>query len=140
MNTGLRLLQLPAPLIAAVCFSHFATAQSCEEEAAVARDTEMAWIVSAAARAAIEEVWGNTRSFPANRRETGMSPTPADTRFGPVAALDVTDGHVLVTFGGDTHPALRGKTVVFSPRVTPEQSIKWVRNRSMEMPDDDRDG
>ncbi|HKL63742.1 MAG TPA: pilin [Woeseiaceae bacterium] len=140
MNTGLRLLQLPAPLIAAVCFSHFATAQSCEEKAAVAKDIEMAWIVSAAARAAIEEIWRNTRSFPANRGETGMSPTPADTRAGPLAALDVTDGHVLVTFGGEAHPTLRGKTVVFSPRVTPEQGIEWVRNRSMEVPADDRDG
>lgn len=139
MNTGFRLPQLAALLIAAVCFSHVAAAQSDYEEAAVAGDIEMAWIISAAARAAIEEVWRNTRSFPADRTETGMSPSPADTRSGPVAALDVTDGHVFVTFGGEAHPTLLGKTVVFSPRVTPEQRIQWVRNRSMEIPAEDRD-
>ncbi|WP_405240038.1 pilin [Lentisalinibacter orientalis] len=139
MKTGFRLLQLAALLIAAVGFSHVAAAQSDDEEAAVAGDIEMAWIISAAARAAIEEVWRNNRSFPADRTETGMSPSPADTRTGPVAALDVTDGHVFVTFGGEAHPTLLGKTVVFSPRVTSEQSIQWVRNRSLEVPAEDRD-
>jgi len=140
VKAGFRLLHLAALLIAAVCFSAVAAAQSDDEEAAVAGDIEMAWIVSAAARAAIEEVWRNTRSFPADRTETGMSPTPSDTSFGPVAALDVTEGHVFVSFGGGAHPTLRGKTVVFSPRVKPEGSIEWVRNRSMEVPAADDDG
>lgn len=139
MKTGFRLLQLAALLIAAVCFSHVAAAQSDDEEA-VAGDIEMAWIMSAAARAAIEEVWRNTRSFPADRTETGMSPSPADTRTGPVAALDVTDGHVFVTFGAEAHPTLLGKIVVFSPKVSPEGSIEWVRNHSLEVPAEDRHG
>ncbi len=139
MKSGFRLLQLAALLIAAVCFSHVAAAQSDGEEATVAGDIEMAWIMSAAARAAIQEVWRNTRSVPADRTETGMSPSPADTRAGPVAALDVTDGHVFVTFGGEAHPTLLGKTVVFSPKVRPEGSIEWVRNHSLEVPAEDRD-
>jgi len=139
VKSGFRFLHLAALLIAAICFSHVAAAQSDDEEAAVAGDIEMAWIISAAARAAIEEVWRNTRSFPADRTETGMSPTPSDTGFGPVAALDVTDGHVFVTFGGEAHPTLLGKTVVFSPKVRPEGSIEWVRNRSMQIPAEDRD-
>lgn len=138
MKTGFRLLHLAALLIAAVCFCQFAAAQPDEEEAAVAGDIEMAWIVSAAARAAIEEVWRNTQSFPADRTETGMSPTPSDTSVGPVAALDVTDGHVFVSFGDGAHPTLLGKTVVFSPRVSPEGSIEWVRNHSLEVPGKDR--
>ena len=140
MKAGTRNAHWAALLIAAVCFSAVAAAQSDDEEAAVAGDIEMAWIVSAAARAAIEEVWRNTRSFPADRTETGMSPTPSDTSFGPVAALDVTDGHVFVTFGGEAHPTLLGKSVVFSPTVTPNQNIEWMRNRSMEVPAEDRHG
>jgi len=140
VKAGTRNAHWAALLIAAVCFSAVAAAQSDDEEAAVAGDIEMAWIVSAAARAAIEEVWRNTRSFPADRTETGMSPTPSDTRTGPVAALDVSDGHVFVTFGSEAHPTLLGKTVVFSPTVTPNQNIEWMRNRSMEVPAADDDG
>lgn len=139
MKAAFRLLHLAALLIAAVCFSHVAAAQSDDKEAAVAGDIEMAWIISAAARAAIEEVWRNTRSFPADRTETGMSPAPSDTSVGPVAALDITDGHVFVSFGEEAHPTLLGKTVVFSPRVTSEQSIRWVGNHSMEITAEDRD-
>lgn len=60
---------------------------------------------------------------------------------GPVAALDVSNGHVFVTFGREAHPMLMGQTVVFSPMVTPEQTIEWRRNRApdaLETPDGSR--
>lgn len=126
-------------LIAAACFCQPAAAQS-DEDATTAGDIQMAWAISAAARAAIGEVWRTTGSFPADRRETGMSPRPTDTGFGPVTALDITDGHVFVSFGGEAHPALAGDTVVFSPKVTPDQRIEWVRNPSLETPADDKEG
>jgi len=127
-------------LIIVACCCQPAAAQSDEDDAAIAADIETAKIISAAARAAIEEVWRNTHAFPADRRATGMSPMPNDTRAGPVAALDVRDGHVFVTFGREAHPSLVGNTVVFSPRVTPGRRIEWARNPSLETPAEDEEG
>jgi type IV pilus assembly protein PilA len=62
---------------------------------------------------------------PANRTEAGLTPTPTDTQGKYVAAVDVSVGTVIVTFGNSAHAIIANLTMTLTPYQTNDLSVVW---------------
>jgi hypothetical protein len=54
-----------------------------------------------------------------------MSPLATDTRGKYVAEVEIFEGRVDVTYGGDSHAIIFGQTVSFTPYITTGNSVVW---------------
>jgi type IV pilus assembly protein PilA len=71
--------------------------------------------MAASAKTPVMDAFNNDGEPPAGRVEAGMSAAPTDTKGKYVAQVEVVDGRVDVTFGGDAHADIFGDTVSFTP-------------------------
>jgi type IV pilus assembly protein PilA len=82
--------------------------------------------LAAAAKAAVAETFLNRGVAPVNRTMAGMSAVNTDTRGKYVQSVDVTNGVILITYGGnEVNNAIVGATVGLTPYVTPDNSVAW---------------
>jgi hypothetical protein len=81
--------------------------------------------MAAGAKTPVIDAFNMTGEPPAGRAEAGMSLTPTDSRGKYVSQVDVFEGRVAVTFGGDAHAEIFGQTVYFTPYSSPGGTITW---------------
>ena len=81
--------------------------------------------MAAGAKTPVIDAYNNTGEPPAGREEAGMSVDSADTAGKYVEGVDVVDGRVVVTFGGDAHTDIFGETVSFTPYMTSGNLVVW---------------
>jgi type IV pilus assembly protein PilA len=82
--------------------------------------------LAAAAKAAVAESFLNRGTAPANRTVAGMSGLGTDTRGKYVTGVDVTNGTIIVTYGGtEANAQINGATLEIVPYVTPDRSVAW---------------
>ena len=80
--------------------------------------------MATSAKTPVMDAFNNDGEPPAGRVESGMSAAATDTRGKYVAQVDVIDGRVEVTFGGDVHADIFGDTISFTPYTT-GNTIIW---------------
>ena len=81
--------------------------------------------MAAGAKTPVIDAYNNTGEPPAGREESGMTVDPTDSRGKYVAEVDVVNGRVVVTFGGDAHSDIFGETVSFTPYLTTGNLVIW---------------
>jgi type IV pilus assembly protein PilA len=81
--------------------------------------------MAAGAKAPVIDAFNMDGEPPAGRVEAGMSAPPTDTKGKYVAQVDIVNGRVDVTFGGDAHAEIFGQTVSFTPYATPSNGFVW---------------
>ena len=68
--------------------------------------------LAAAAKAAVAETFLNRGAAPANRTAAGMSANAADTQGKYVSSVEVTNGVILITYGGnEVNAGISGETL-----------------------------
>ncbi|MCH9695079.1 MAG: pilin [Gammaproteobacteria bacterium] len=80
--------------------------------------------MAALAKTPIMDAFNNAGEPPAGRVESGMSATATDTSGKYVAQVDIVDGRIDVTFGGDVHADIFGDTISFTPYAS-GNSVIW---------------
>ncbi|MEM6543260.1 MAG: pilin [Pseudomonadota bacterium] len=83
-------------------------------------------MISAAARAAVLEVYRGSGRMPKDRTDIGLSADPRDTSYGVVSALEVFSGIVVVTFSDSAVDELAGRSLAFEPRADAELGFGWT--------------
>jgi type IV pilus assembly protein PilA len=82
--------------------------------------------LAGAAKAAVAESYSNTGNAPANRTEAGMSPNAIDTNGKYVSSVNVTNGTILITYGGtEANAKVAGLTLGLTPYETADASVAW---------------
>jgi type IV pilus assembly protein PilA len=81
--------------------------------------------LAAAAKAAVAETFLNRGTAPVNRTQAGMSATAADTSGKYVSQVEVANGIITITYGGDVNAAIANETLALTPYVTPDNSVAW---------------
>jgi type IV pilus assembly protein PilA len=77
------------------------------------------------AKAPVVDAFNMTGEPPAGRAEAGMTPVPTDSRGKYVSQVNIVNGRVEVTFGGDSHAEIFGLTVSFTPYATLSNGFVW---------------
>ncbi|MDJ0748570.1 MAG: pilin [Woeseiaceae bacterium] len=77
------------------------------------------------AKTPVIDSFNNTGEPPAGRAEAGMTPNPTDTKGKYVSQVDVDEGRVVVTYGGDAHAAIVGGVISFTPYLTTGNAVVW---------------
>jgi len=81
--------------------------------------------MAAMAKAPIVDAFLNSGEAPADRPSAGMSPLPPDTMGKYVQSVDVADGSVVVTFGGEANAVIAGRTFTLTPYETGNLGVVW---------------
>jgi type IV pilus assembly protein PilA len=82
--------------------------------------------LAAAAKAAVAESFLNRGVAPANRTVAGMSAVAGDTAGKYVTSVNVTNGAILITYGGtEVNAAITGLTLEIVPYITADRSVAW---------------
>lgn len=81
--------------------------------------------MGAATKTPVMDAYNMSGSPPADRAAAGMSADPTDSKGKYVAQVDIDDGRVDVTMGGDVHADSFGDTISFTPYVTESGGIVW---------------
>ena len=82
--------------------------------------------LAADAKVAVAETYLHTGVAPANRSEAGMTTNASDTFGKYVAAIDIDDGTIEITYGNDVNAAINAGTVTLEPYTTADNSVAWV--------------
>jgi hypothetical protein len=81
--------------------------------------------LAAALMSRVARVYSDTGRIPSNRKEAGASPDPADTFGKYVAAVDIVQGSIVVTYGRDADERIAGKTLVLSLYESASNEFWW---------------
>jgi type IV pilus assembly protein PilA len=82
--------------------------------------------LAAAAKAAVAETFLNRGTAPANRTVAGMSANATDTEGKYVSSVSVTNGVILITYGGsEVNTGIANATLGLTPYVTADNSVAW---------------
>ncbi|MCP4001838.1 MAG: prepilin-type N-terminal cleavage/methylation domain-containing protein [Gammaproteobacteria bacterium] len=82
--------------------------------------------LAAAAKAAVAESYLSTGAAPSNRAQAGMSNNATDTYGKYVSGIEVADGVISITYGGDdVNAAIANNTVDLIAWTTEDDSITW---------------
>ena len=81
--------------------------------------------MAAGAKTPVIDAYNNTGEPPGGRTDAGMTAAATDTKGKYVAQVDVIDGRVEVTYGGDAHTDIFGETVSFTPYMTSGNLVVW---------------
>lgn len=81
--------------------------------------------MAAGAKAPVIDAFNMDGEPPAGRTEAGMTAAPTDTRGKYVAQVNIVNGRVDVTFGGDAHAEIFNQTVSFTPYMTVSGGFVW---------------
>jgi Tfp pilus assembly major pilin PilA len=82
--------------------------------------------LAAAAKAAVAQQILSRGSPPEDRRAAGMSPLPADSSGQYVAAIDVANGVITITYGNSANAQINGKALTLVPYASPDRQLVWV--------------
>ena len=80
------------------------------------------------ARAAVAEEFLTEGLPPTDRADAGMSADPADTSGRYVAALDITNGVLTITYGNEANPRIAeagSNTLTMTPYESSDMSLLW---------------
>ncbi|MFA7522113.1 MAG: pilin [Halothiobacillaceae bacterium] len=77
------------------------------------------------AKTAVAETFINRGTWPADREEAGMSPTVTDTTGQYVTQVEVIDGEIIATYGGNANAKISGDKLVLTPYETADGSVAW---------------
>jgi type IV pilus assembly protein PilA len=80
--------------------------------------------LSGGAKAAVTEYFQDRGSMPGDNTEAGLA-TSAEIVGKYVASVEVTDGEVEVTYGGDAHQVISGATLQLTPNTLAVGSVQW---------------
>ena len=81
--------------------------------------------LAAAPKTAIAESFVNRGAWPADRDEAGLSTNATDTTGQYVESVDVTNGEIIVTYGGNANAKIANETLVFTPYETADGGVAW---------------
>jgi uncharacterized membrane protein YhaH (DUF805 family) len=81
--------------------------------------------LAAGPKAAVVETFGRYETAPADRVDAGLSADATDTAGQYVDGVDVTNGTVIVTYGGNANELLVGKALALQPYVLADKSVVW---------------
>jgi type IV pilus assembly protein PilA len=81
--------------------------------------------LAAPAKAAVAETYLRTRSAPADRLAAGMSAAATDTSGKYVESVDVENGTIIVTYGGEANGMIAGSMLALQPYVVGDDSVVW---------------
>ncbi len=81
--------------------------------------------MAAMAKAPIVDAFLSNGEAPADRMTAGMSPLPPDTMGKYVQSVDVSDGTVIVTYGGEANAVIAGRIFTLTPYETPNLGVVW---------------
>lgn len=81
--------------------------------------------MAAGAKTPVIDAYNNTGEPPGGRTDAGMTAPATDTKGKYVAQVDVVNGRVVVTYGGDAHTDIFGETVSFTPYITTGNMVVW---------------
>ena len=84
--------------------------------------------LAAAAKAGITEAFLNSGSAPQNRTEAGMEDglgTGAETQGKYVAAVNVIDGAISITYGNEANAQIGAQTLGITPYESADLSVIW---------------
>ena len=81
--------------------------------------------MAAGAKTPVIDAFNNTGEPPGDRTDAGMTAAATDTKGKFVSQVEVIDGRVVVTFGGDAHADIFGETVSFTTYMTSGNMVIW---------------
>ena len=81
--------------------------------------------MAAGAKTPVADAFNNSGTPPTDRTAAGMTPLASDSQGNYVDAVEVDNGRVDITFGNDAHQDIQGRTVSFTPYMSPSGSIVW---------------
>jgi pilin len=81
--------------------------------------------LAAALMSLLARVYHDTGRIPSSRKEAGASPDPTDTFGKYVAAVDIVQGSIVVTYGRDADERIAGKTLVLSLYENASNQFWW---------------
>jgi len=81
--------------------------------------------LAAAMRAAVTTSFVDHGEAPADRTTAGLSVNATDSSGTYVTSIDVTDGVIVVTYGGSASDLISGLTVTLTPYESGDLSVVW---------------
>jgi type IV pilus assembly protein PilA len=81
--------------------------------------------MAAFAKARVADSFLDRGQAPVNRVQSGLTAPATDTSGKYVSALDIANGTLIITFGGEAHAAIQTLIVTMTPYETPELGIAW---------------
>ena len=81
--------------------------------------------LAASMRAAITNSFVDRGEAPANRAAAGLSVNATDSSGTFVSSIDVTNGVLVVTYGGGSNALISGRTVTLTPYESGDLSVVW---------------
>ncbi|HET7608910.1 MAG TPA: pilin [Gammaproteobacteria bacterium] len=81
--------------------------------------------IAAAIKSEVAQAYGRTGAAPADRVEAGLSADPADSAGMYVDSVDVMQGTIMITYGGNANGAIAGSVLAIRPYVMPDRSVVW---------------
>lgn len=81
--------------------------------------------LASAVKTPVLQTFLDTGNAPANRSAAGLSADPQESSSNYVAQIDVIDGRIEITYGGDSAAQISGETLSLTPYETPEGGIVW---------------
>ena len=133
VNTGFTLIELMivVAIIGILASIGIAAFQTYSVRAQVGEGVSMA----VSAKTPVVDAFNMTGTPPANRVAAGMTADPTDTAGQYVSSVDVEDGRIIVTFGGEAHQDISGERMSLTPYLSGNGSILW-RCGNAPAPDD----
>ncbi len=77
------------------------------------------------AETAVAESYSNTNVAPATRAAAGMTANATDTSGKYVTGVDINNGTITVTYGGQANGAIAGMFLSFVPYTSADGTISW---------------
>jgi len=81
--------------------------------------------LAAAMRAAVTTAFIHRGEAPANRAEAGLSANATDSSGTFVSSIDLTNGVLVVTYGGGSNALISGRIVTLTPYESGDMSVVW---------------
>jgi type IV pilus assembly protein PilA len=81
--------------------------------------------LAAAMRASVAQTFVDRGEAPVDRVEAGLTPAATDSASNYVSQIAITNGVLVVTYGGNASALISGLTVTLTPYETGDLSIVW---------------
>ena len=80
--------------------------------------------MASATKAAVSEYRADKGVFPANAAALGWGAVLPSGKY--VASINVTNGVITITYGGQSNGAIAGSTATLTPGVSPSGDVVWI--------------
>jgi type IV pilus assembly protein PilA len=90
--------------------------------------------LAAAAKPPIATSFLDHGRAPANRAAAGLSANASDWSGTYVASIDVTNGVIVITYGGSASALVTGQTLTLTPYESPDGTVVWRCGTSVAPP------